>query len=446
MIVLPPGSGARRALLAAALCAVASFGAFASEGGGEKKAEGEGAPVGPPPPRLVAPLPIPPLPPDPTDPSWLRYREGLALFDEKRFGEALDAFKKAIEAREARSAEALEAIDEALADKEASKAKGSTRALVELLASRDLVASELERVRAEAGGSLLKEMSLLRARRVSGLLDAFLRAARLVVDQRGGTRVGDSLASLRDAAASMRYYPEAEYALGRIFLAEGEVALAEIQFRRALDSSESLDVPADRYAMLEALAETYRASGKARDYELALREIADDSSLFQKKQEALRLAMERTLARDGIEKFMLLYRVEDRFARSSFSRLGRYYLESGRPLATIYLAAAVDAGLTEAIATLRAKEPGYSYTSVVDLLASIAADRALSRHAASGGLYEDMLLLGEALAMGGAGEPARGIWRLLASPRAPSPWGAEAAIALARPAGARGPYPKTVPR
>jgi len=406
----------------------------------EKAAEGEGAPVGPPPPRIVAPLPTLPPPPDPADPSWLRYREGLALFDERRFGEALDSFKKAIEARQDRSAEALAAIDAALDSAEAAAAKGSIRALVERLAASDLIASEIDRIRSQAGGSLLKEMNLLRSRKVSGLLDAFMRAARVVIDQRGGARVGDSLEALRDAAASMRYYPEAEYALGRIFLAEGEAELSRLQFRRALDMTESLDVRDDKYTMLENLAETYRAGALARDYELALREIADEARIFAKEGENLRLAMERTLMRDGIDKFMLLYRVEDRFARSACSGLGRHYLESGRPLAVIYLATAVNIALTEAIAARKVKEPGYAYSNLAELLAAIAADRELSRHAGEGGLYSDMILLGEALAVNGARDSARGIWRYLASPRAPEPWGAEAVAALARPAGKVGPY------
>ncbi len=396
----------------------------------------------PPVPRVIEPLPVPPPPPDPADPSWIRYREGLALFDDKRFGEALDAFRKAIEARVARSEEAVAGIDAALADPEAGKAQDSIKALLELLASRDLIASELAALRTRSGGSLLTEMSLLRAHRTSGMLDAFLRSAKLVIDQRGGSRIGDSLSALRAASASMRHYPEAEYALGRIFLTEGEFDLAEIQFRRALDMGESLDVPSDRYAMLAELAELYRARDRTRDYELALREVADEAELFSKRQEGLRNSMERTLSRDGFDKFMLLYRVEEGFARAACSKLGRLYLEAGRPLATIYLATAANIGLTEAIARIRSGEPGYAYSSLSDLLGRIEADPALARYAISGGLYGDLVLLGEALATGGARASARGIWLPLADSGASGSWGKAARAALARPAGAAGPYPK----
>ncbi|HOX32844.1 MAG TPA: hypothetical protein PLB91_10955 [Spirochaetales bacterium] len=428
----PPGRRGPRAL-AAILALAAALPAFAA---GEKEmAEAVDLP---PVPRLVVPLPAPPAPPTPADPSWLLYEEGRALYGEKRFGEALQSFKKAVEARAARSDEAVARIDAALADKDAGRAQGSIRALVGLLASRDLVSSELARIRAEAGGSLLKEMSAIASRRVSGLLDSFLRAAKLVVEQRGGARIGDSLAALRAEAAAMRYYPEAEMAIGRIYRAEGELGLAELQIRRALDLAASLDVPEDRYAMLEELAEVYRAEDRLRDYELALREVADEAELFGKRQEYLRLAMERTLARDGIDKFMTLYRVEDAFARSACSKLGELYLRNGRTVAVIYLAAAVNMALTRQIAGIREKEPGFAYRDLRGLLGRIGSDAALSRYAEDSGLYRDMVNLGEALARGGNRESARELWSAVAQARGAGAQAAAARAALARPALAAG--------
>jgi tetratricopeptide (TPR) repeat protein len=429
---------ARRRAAAFCLALAAAVGAYA-----EKKSEEEAQVTGPPPPRVVAPLPLPPPPPDPTDPSWLNYREGRDLFEAKRFGEALDAFRKAIDARAERSAEAVQRIDAALARAaEAAQAKGSLRALVELLAARDLIDSDLERVRSASGGSLVKEMSLIAERRPSSVLDAFIKATKLVLAEAGGKRVGDSLAELKTAALSMRYYPEAEYAIGRIYLAEGELSLAELQIRRAIDMSESLDVPAERYTMLEELAEIYRTSSREREYETTLREIADCAGLFAKKQEFLRTAMERTLARDGIDKFMLLYRLDETFARSAFSKLGAQYIENGRPLAVIYLAAAVNTSLTEIISALRERDSGYAYSTITDALERTAADRELSRYAKESGLYRDMYLLGEALAAGGSRDSARGIWKAIAAIQESAPWDIEAKNALARPPEAPGPYSK----
>jgi hypothetical protein len=285
-------------------------------------------------------------------------------------------------------------------------------------------------------------MSLIEERRPSGVLEGFIRAARLVLAQRGGRRVGDSLAALEREAAALRYYPEAEYAIGKIYLAEAELGLAELQIRRAVDMAESLDVPAEKGAMLEELAEVYRAAGKDRDYELVLREVADTAELFSKRQEFLRVAMERTLTRDGFDKFMMLYRIDEGFARSAYSKLGYYYLERGRPLAVMYLAASVNIALSDTIAAIRAREPGFVYSDIRNLLGRIAADPKISRYARESGLYRDMTLLGESLALVGARDSSRGIWRALAATKDAAPWDAAAAEALARPAGAPGPYPK----
>ena len=206
--------------------------------------------------------------------------------------------------------------------------------------------------------------------------------------------------------------------------------------------ADSLDVPAERYAMLEELASAQKAAGEDRDYEISLRAVTDDSQLFSKKEEYLRLAMERTLDRDGIDKFMLLYRVDEEFARSASSKLGEHYLEGGRPLAVIYLAAAVNIGLTRSIAAIREGDPGFAYTDVAALLARMGREGKIARYAADTGLYRDMQLLGEALVLNGARDSARGIWAALAGTEGAAPWNSAAKASLGRPASARGPYPR----
>src|SRR5208282_881413 len=107
---------------------------------------------------------------------------------------------------------------------------------------------------------------------------------------------------------------------------------AELQILRACDMGDSLELLEDRYAMLEVLAGIYKAEGDSKDYEETLRLIADSSELFAVKDEYYRNAMERTLASQGVDKFMTLYRVEEDYATSAYSELGSLYLEAGRPI------------------------------------------------------------------------------------------------------------------
>ncbi|MDP3177690.1 MAG: hypothetical protein Q8M76_07285, partial [Spirochaetaceae bacterium] len=246
-------------------------------------------------PRVVSALSAPALPGRRADPAWLRFQEGLRAFEDKRLGQALTAFKDAASLRAQRLDAAAKDIGAALADQDATKSGDSILALARILASRDLTERELASIRAEAGPSLALELALLSLRRLSGLPAAFVSASILVIEERGAARIGDSLSALRLAAAYMRHYPEAEFWIGRVFQAEGESKLAELQFTRAIDMRESLESPENLYPMLEAQAAALRDQGRMRDYESALRRIVDSSALFSPDEESLRQAMERTL-------------------------------------------------------------------------------------------------------------------------------------------------------
>jgi hypothetical protein len=415
----------RLAILAIACLALAAP-AWSSEG--KKEAV---VPVGPPQPRVLEPMRSRPLPPRAADPSWLLYSEGMRLFGERRLGEALLSFKKAVDARAELFDRASKDIAAALATKEAARAKDSLSLLVDLLASRDLIPQEFEAIHEKAGGSMIAEMGLLRERSPSSPLRGFIDAALLVMETRGLSRVGNSLAALKKAATDLASYPEAEFSMGKVYLAEGEARLAELQMLRAYGMRESLEVADDRFAMLEAIAGIYRTQGNLKDYELRLREIADASDLFSGKDEHYRNAMERTLANQGFDRFMTLYRVGESFAVGAYSALGSLYKDSGRPLAVIYLAAAVNSVLTRVIAEIRVDEPGYAYKGLPELLARIAANGDLSLYAGGSGLWRDMVLLGEALAEAGSRDTARELWSAVAAtPGAGDPWGRRAASDL----------------
>jgi hypothetical protein len=421
-----------RLVLAAGLLSLASL-AFAQHG--ESKAEG---PVeAPPSPRTVAPAVPVPLPPRAASRSWLLLEEGSRLFDERRLGEALVAFKKAAESRDEQFAEAAKSIDAAMKSKEAKRAKGSLSALVRLLAERDVIASQREAIEARAGGSLASELSLLRETSPSDPLRGLIDATLLVAEEGGLSRIGDSLESLATVAARLRSYPEAEFLMGRVYLAEGEARLAELQMLRAYDMRDALYDYADRIGVLEALAGIYRSQGKMKDYEHKLLEVAQQSELFADRDEYYRNAMERTLARQGFDKFMALYRVGQAWPASSYARLGAFYLDAGRRVSVIYLAAASNAVLTRILEAVRTSEPLYQYPGLAALATKIAGDAELSRYASEAGLWGDLVLLGEALAATGERESAREIWSAVSGLGGIGPWSARADRALRRTPGGK---------
>jgi hypothetical protein len=422
-----------------ALAAIAILALALSAYAADEKGAVTGAIQLPPPPRIIEPFRTQPLPPRAEDPSWLDYQAGVKLFGEKRLGEALVSFKASVDERAALFGRASQDIAAALAAKEASQARGSLAALTELLAARDFIAQDLVAMRGKAGGSILAEMRLLRERAPSSPLRGLIDATLLVVEERGLSRIGDSLDALKAQADALAKYPEAEFWMGKVYLAEGEARLAELQIQRAYDMRDSLEVEDDRFSMLESLAGIYRAEGDLRDYELKLREIADASDLFASKDEYFRNAMERTLANQGIDKFMELYRIDESFALESYSSLGELYLDAGRPLAVIYLAAAVDAALTREIAAIQVDSPDYEYSGLSGLESRILASGERSRFAVESGLWKNLVLLGQALAASGYDESAREIWNDVANapgaadPRGGvAPWAQRAASSASR--------------
>ncbi|HUW42433.1 MAG TPA: hypothetical protein VMV90_15605 [Rectinemataceae bacterium] len=367
---------------------------------------------------------------EPVPADWQSFQRGLRLFKERRLGEALDAFKTAEKQRAAAFGDALRDIDVMLKDAAAVRAGDSIRSLIQLAAQRDLISYDLAAIDRRSGGSLMEEIRLLGEKSLSFGFGNFLKAARLVLAARGEAFIGDSLAKLRAEASVLRSYPEADYWIGKIYLAEGESRLAELQFKRAYDEREAFDSPDQAYVLLGALARLYRDQGNMNEYESSLLAITGDTILFAKKSDYLRLAMERTLSTRGIDSFMSLYRLDEAFPLRAYSELGAFYLENGRPLAVIYLAAAVDTELSRCISSIKEYEPAYQFGGLAELLGRIRADRDLAAYADESGLYQDLERLGEALAAEGYRDSARGIWRVLAAEPGIAPWNSRAAEAL----------------
>jgi hypothetical protein len=397
-------------------------------------AKEKAAPAAPPQPRVVEGFRKAGLPPREMDPSWLLYQEGIRLYGDKRLGESLVSFTKANEARSELYSRCSADVDAALAAKEAKKAKDSLSTLVRLLAARDMIPQAYDSIREKAAGSLVSELGLIRETSPSAPLRGLIDAVLLVVEAEGISRVGDSLAALKKATLELSSYPEAEFQIAKVYLAEGELRLAELQLKRAYDMSAGMRPAEDRVAMLEALAGLYKSQGDLKSYETSLRDIADPSDLFAVKDLYFRNAMERLLGERGFDKFMALYRLDEPYAAGAYSGLGELYLDEGRPSATVYLAAAANATLTRAIAEIKVDEPLYSYAGLGDLASRIIASKDIARFADEEGLWKDLVLLGRSLAYSGYRETAREIWSVLAKAPAPEPWGKEAAKSLAMPA------------
>ena len=383
---------------------------------------------------LLALLLLPSLPAQAAQaPGWQEFQDGKSLFEQRRLGESLNAMKRAIDLRRARYIKASEGIETAMASAEAAKAKNSISQFLAILARQSLSEREASALRSEAGGSLRRQAELYKARIPPKLFSDFLDGLLAVLDLRSADSLRDSLAELLLSSRSLEGYPEAEYWIGRIFLTEGELNLAELQFERSLSLADGLEIPEDRYAILEARSAVFKAAGKWKEYELSLSDSLEGSTIFGDKNAFLREAMERALTIQGFDSLVSLYQVTEYRILKPSADLGEYLLRRGRSQAVMHLAIAADGYVTRGIARIRERDPGYSYVDLGGFAARLRLDPELLGWADDQGLWKILYYLGEALLEQSERASARSLFEALARINEAGPWARASRLALSRP-------------
>lgn len=377
------------------------------------------------------------LPPLAADQAWERYQDGSEAFATRRLDLALADWQEAIALRKERFGAALASIDVALALPEAEGLRDSISRLVDRLALAEFGPRQYAGFR-EAAGSSTRRLYETLHRATKTQVFANFTAAWLAVDElRGASAFGDSLKALRALAEGLENYPEAEFGLGKVFFAEGELGLAELQYRKALDEAAFLELPEARYEILGALAELARARADWKDYEELLRSSLAEAELFADSSAFLRTAMERALDLQGFDALVRLYPVTELRLVDPAAALGEYLLRNGRPQAALYLAVSADAALTRVVASIREEEPRYTYAGLPEIASRIAKRPELAAWCESRGLWRTLYYLGEALLADSRLDAGRGLLRSLAASQGSGAWGRAASQALARPLGTK---------
>jgi len=233
-------------------------------------------------------------------------------------------------------------------------------------------------------------------------------------------------------------FPEAEAGIGRVFAAENTVQLAERQFRRALDQEQFFYVPAEEYAVRYELASIYRNRGSEGrfDYEAALKEIvADDPSFSDPDNQNLRSAYLRTLRNDGINRLLVLYRIEENFARRAHHQLGEHFLASRNFVtAAEHLMYAALMVFSTAIEEYRRLNPSYQFETLSGFLSRLGRREDIRSYLEQADAYRTLYSLGTALYGADLGrETPREIWRVLADRGEAGRWASLASQQLADP-------------
>ncbi len=217
---------------------------------------------------------------------------------------------------------------------------------------------------------------------------------------------GESLFYFRQARERFGDIPEVEYWIGRVFEAEGEYSLAELQYELALDRAEFLEVRDDVYDVHYRLASLFFTQKRFSLYVSELRSIMDRDSETRRMSGDLYLdgrLLSKTLAEKGIDKLMELYRIDDRGGLDAYYRLGVYELRTGLvENAAELLTVSTVITFTTILDYLLKRDPEYRFTSFPELLTMALKFRLVADYLNHADAFGQLYAL--ALALRGSGE------------------------------------------
>lgn len=367
-----------------------------------------------------------------TDPAWLSLERGKQAYASREFGDAIVAFDRAINVRRTVFGAAADRLGNALVARAIKNSDGSIKVALANFAAEDFLQRDYATLVRSSGGSVKALLQEVHKQRISDSHRAFVEVLLQVLEYRSIESLADSVDNLRDAVVRLQRYPEAEYWKGKVFMLEGEMALAESQMQRSLAMRDSLDIPQEQYTIMYSMAELYAARNDHVAWEnVMLAVTAADSTLDPYLQDA----MMSTLADGGFDRFMVLYRIEPTYALEAHAALAEFYLERGRAAAMLHAAVGLNMTLTQAVSMLRAKDRDYAWTTLPAFLKSASARPEVRDYLDSARLYRQMLTLADAMYIAGARTNAVALWKSVAT-AGTVPQASVAATRLANPASA----------
>lgn len=222
------------------------------------------------------------------------YRDAKSFFLNKEYGKALDKCEEAITFRKENVLEEVSIITEALKPKQVQRAGDDLSAVLKVLNERN-------------------------EKRPISVINKYIKL-------KGEDYFENSISKLISHIQQKEHYPEVYKLIGDIYKLEGEYKFAEDYYKKALDNSNVLNIPNDRFELLYSLAEISEINEDYKRMEIRLLNILTDDSTYKNK--ALSKALLNTFVsnkKDCFEKFFELYRGNNYFSLKAYSKLSDYY-------------------------------------------------------------------------------------------------------------------------
>jgi tetratricopeptide (TPR) repeat protein len=247
-----------------------------------------------------------------------------------------------------------------------------------------------------------------------------LEEARSLIADRENPDLGEAMRLLRQAISQQALFPEAELAIGEIYLREGALELAKVQFQKVLSKeyADLLRVPEERYRVLYLLAGIQETQGQYADMQKSLEQVLQDQPDYSARdRQRFRDAFLKSYLERGLDRTLRLYRLENGgFALAAHAKLGWFDYRTGRyePASILHSLFALTTVVTEAMLELRRADPDYEYETLEGFLRLAVRREAVRQYLAESGFFRIAYYLAAATYQAGHAAQARRLWRMLA--------------------------------
>ncbi len=297
-------------------------------------------------------------------PYWFTLEQGKSLFHNQDYGNALMAFEDARQQRRNMYTKMEQDFIALLSLREVRRFNGSLSSVENYVNERNII-------------NVIKLLEELRYR---------------FPNENFNNSAETALAAL----GSLKEYPEAEYWIGEVFRAEGELGVALRQYQRAYELRDLLEIPGFAEEILYRSAELYKIRQEYTLMENTYLEILKNDTLWSGTDNTfVKDSMSRVLENGGADQFLMVYRYGNYPVEKAHRELGLYYYSSGRHLKAVdHLLFAFLIQNSIIIQDLLADYYDYSFSSVNDIIDYIFIDEDLQKYTQSVEYYKTIYYLG----------------------------------------------------
>ncbi|MDR2601385.1 MAG: hypothetical protein LBC53_02890 [Spirochaetaceae bacterium] len=250
----------------------------------------------------------------------------------------------------------------------------------------------------------------------------------------GKENLKNSVNNVLQTLKTLKAYPEADYWIGETYRMEGELAISEKQYRKALQNRNLMESPALVLEIEYKLALILKEMGRFQEMEECYDEIFKKDALWRESERFVRGAMTRTLKTDGVNAFLVMYRYKNSQTEHAHREAGFYYINSGRhEKALDHLMFAFLIQNSTIIEEVIRKQFDYTFTNLNDLQTALERKKELKNYMQTVEYYRTLYSLALALYATGEEKPAREIWAFTAGAAEAGEWAGRSLGQLKKP-------------